>query len=100
MAAEFIQEAYRIHVERSSEKNERLKLIDSELKELRQRRQALLEVIETTGAADVASIVLRISQYDKREQALLLELEKTSAQPDYPEPKNKEIGDALGTVDN
>ena len=86
-----MQEAYRLHTEKNNEREGRLKIINDELKELRQRRGALLNVLETNGAEQVSSIVQRINQYDSREKGLLIELEKAAAEPEYPALPEEDI---------
>ena len=98
LAASFIEEAYRLHAEKNNEREGRLKIINDELKELRQRRSALLNVLETNGAEQVSSIVQRINQYDSREKCLLIELEKAAADPEYPALPEEALKNAVGQL--
>ena len=98
LAASFIEEAYRLHAEKNNEREGRLKIINDELKELRQRRGALLNVLETNGAEQVGSIVQRINQYDSREKGLLIELEKAAAEPEYPALPEEALKNAVGQL--
>ena len=98
LATSFIEEAYRLHTEKNNEREGRLKIINDELKELRQRRGALLNVLETNGAEQVSSIVQRINQYDSREKGLLIELEKAAAEPEYPALPEEALKNAVGQL--
>ena len=95
MAMAFFSEAYKIHMEKNSERFVRLNFVKSELVELRRKRQALMQVLEEQGGNEVKSIVQRIADYDNREIVLLVEQEKISAMPVYSEPDQVELQSAV-----
>ena len=95
MAIAFFSEAYKIHMEKNSERLVRLNFVKSELVDLRRKRQALMVVLEEQGGGEIKSIVQRIGDYDTRERTLLIEQEKISAMPIYSEPDQIELQSAV-----
>lgn len=94
MVTSFLSEMYKAHVEKNSEKKERLSYVKNQLVEIKRKREALFNAIEE-GASETSSLVKRISNYDAKESALLKEIEKISVEPMYVEPSKIEIDSAV-----
>ena len=100
MAMAFLSEMYKVHMEKNSERKERLIYIRNEIQEIRRKRQALIAVLEGPSVIEVHSIVQRVSDYDEREKSLLIEQEKVSIEPEYSEPDAVEIESAIEILKN
>ena len=94
MVKAFLTEMYNIHAEKNSERKERIEFVKNELNDVKRKRDTLINAIEN-GSDEVSSIMKRISNYDERERALLIEQEKISAEPVFVEPSGIEIDSAV-----
>lgn len=95
MAKEFFTEAYKIHMEKNSERLVRLNYVKSELVDLRRKRQTLMTILEEQGATEIKSLLHRVRDHDERELVLLEEEAKILAQPIYSEPNEVELQAAV-----
>lgn len=97
MVKAFLTEMYKVHQEKNSERKERLMLIKTELADVRRKRESLITALEKSNI-QAESIIQRIALYDEKEKNLLVENEKTSAEPIYTEPSNVELEVAIKTL--
>lgn len=96
LAIEFIEEAYKLHNEKSNERKERVRAVESELKDIRSRKESLFRVLESNPNIDGGVLLERINNYVDRENALKAELVKIEDEPLVAKPTQEEI---LGAVD-
>ena len=101
VVSDFISKAYQKYAEKRAGDAQQRKLLQSELTELRRRRNALFELVESglTGS-DSRSLLERLAGYDEREQILLIELDKLDSAPSVEKIPEIDIDSALTTLKN
>ena len=85
IVSEFITEAQQIFLAKRSERQPRIDLIQSELRDIRARRKSLYDILEKMGlsAPNMDEMLARAKTYTDRENLLIEELDSISSEPEY-----------------
>lgn len=100
IVADFITEAQQMFLDKRSEKQPRIDLIQSELRDIRHRRQALYDILEKMGTAapNMDEMLLRAKSYTDREKLLTNELESINNEPEYEPISDTDLKDAVNVL--
>ena len=87
-------------LDKRSEKQPRIDLIQSELRDIRHRRQALYDILEKMGTAapNMDEMLLRAKSYTDREKLLTNELESINNEPEYEPISDTDLKDAVNVL--
>lgn len=100
VVAEFITEAQQMFLSKRSERQPRIDLIQSELRDIRSRRKSLYDILEKMGTAapNMDEMLSRAKSYTDRESLLLEELESINSEPEYEPISDIDLRNAVNVL--